>query len=88
METISKITVTSKKNTGLQILKDNLTPTEKKILIHFINAGLNNGQVRNKVFNILKTGNNTADVVILTIANSIVLGKKEIVKKRVKIKYS
>lgn len=41
MATIRRITVTSEKNTGLQVLKDNLTPTEKKILIHMLNAGLN-----------------------------------------------
>lgn len=88
MATISRITVTSEKNTRSQILKDNLTPTEKKILIHMLNAGLNEGQVRNKVFHISKTASNTAEVVIGTITKSIVLGKNEIVKQRVKIKYS
>ena len=85
---ISKISVTSKKDIGLQILKDSLTATEKKILIHMLNAGLNQGQVRNKVFYISKTGNNTADIVIGTITKSIVLGRNEIVKRKVKIKYS
>lgn len=88
MATISRITVTSKKNTGLQVLKDSLTPTDKKILIHMLNAGLNEGQVRNKVFHISKTGNNTAEVVLGTITKSIILGRNEIVKQRVKIKYS
>ena len=85
---ISKISVTSKKDIGLQILKDSLTATEKKILIHMLNAGLNQGQVRNKVFYISKTGNNTADIVIGTITKSILLGRNEIVKRKVKIKYS
>lgn len=88
MSAISRIIVTSKKNTGLQVLKDRLTITEKKILIHMLNTGLNKGQVRNKVFYISKTGNNTAEVIIGTITKSIILGKKETVKQRVKIKYS
>lgn len=88
METIRRITVTSEKNIGLQILKDYLTPTEKKILIHMLNVGLNEGQVRNKIFHISKTGNNTAEVVIGTITKSIILGRNEIVKQRAKIKYS
>lgn len=83
-----KIIITSEKNTGLQILKDSLTPTEKKVLIYMLNAGLNEGQVKNKVFHISKTGNNTAEVVIATITHSIILGRNEIVKQRVKIKYS
>jgi hypothetical protein len=88
MGNITKIIVTSEKNTGTQILKDSLTATEKKILIHMLNAGLNQGQVRNKIFHINKTGNNTAEIVIGTITKSILLGKNEIVKQRVKIKYS
>lgn len=88
MAKISKIAVTSEKNLGIQVLKDTLTPTEKKIIIHMINAGLTEGQVRNKVFHISKTGNCTAEVVIGTITKSIILGKTEIVKQRVKIKYS
>ena len=88
MATISRIAVTSEINTGLQILKAYLTQTEKKILIHMLNAGLNEGQVRNKIFHISKTGNNTAEVVIGTIIKSIILGRNEIVKQRVKIKYS
>ena len=86
--TISRISVTSEKNIGLQIIKDRITPTEKKILINMLNSGLNEGQVRNKIFHISKTGNNTAEVVIGTIAKSIILGRNEIVKQRVKIKYS
>ena len=88
METISRITITSEKNLGLDILKDSLTPTEKKILIHMLNAGLNEGQVRNKVFHISKTANNTAEVIVGTITKSILLGRNEIVNQRVKIKYS
>ena len=53
-----------------------------------LNAGLNEGQVRKKVFHISKTGNNTAEVVVGTITKSILLGRNEIVKQRVKIKYS
>ena len=85
--TISRISVTSEKNIGLQIIKDRITPTEKKILIHMLNSGLKEGQVRNKVFHISKTGNNTAEVVVGTITKSIILGRNEIVKQRVKIKY-
>ena len=88
ISTISRISVTSEKNIGLQIIKDRITPTEKKILINMLNSGLNEGQVRNKIFHISKTGNNTAEVVIGTIAKSIILGRNEIVKQRVKIKYS
>jgi hypothetical protein len=88
MDAISRITITSEKNTGLQVLKDSLTPTEKKILLHMLNAGLNEGKVKNKVFNILKTSNNTAEIIIGTIAKSVILGRNEIVKHRVKIKYS
>lgn len=88
MATISKITVTSETKIGFQVLKDFLTTAEKKVLIHMLNAGLNEGQVRNKVFYISKTGNNTAEVVVGTITKSILLGRKEIVKQRVKIKYS
>ena len=53
-----------------------------------LNTGLNEGQVRNKVFHISKTVNNIAEVVIGTITKSIILGRNEIVKQRVKIKYS
>jgi hypothetical protein len=88
MTTISRIIVTSEKNTGLQILKDSLTVNEKKVLIHMLNAGLNEGQVKNKVFHISKSGNNNAEVVIGTITKSIILGRNEIVNQRVKIKYS
>lgn len=92
-KTISRIAVTSKHNNGLkgadwQVLKDYLTPTEKRILIHMLNTELNEGQVRNKIFNISKTGNNTAEIVIGTITKSIFSGIKEITKHRVKIKYS
>jgi hypothetical protein len=85
---ISKITVTSSKNTGLQVLKDNLTATEKRILIYMLNNDILEGQVKNKVFNIKITGNNTANVVIGTITKSIILGRDEIVKNRVSIKFS
>lgn len=88
MGAISRITITSEKNIGLQVLKDRLTPTEKKILLSMLNSGLNEGQVRNKVFHILKTGNNTANIVVGTITKSVILGRNEIVKQRVKIKYS
>lgn len=91
-KTISRIAVTSYHSNGhktyLQVLKDYLTPTEKRILIHMLNTGLNEGQVRNKVFQISKTGNNTAEIVIGTITKSIFSGIKEITKHRVKIKYS
>ena len=88
MNTISKIAITSEKNTGLQVLKHTLTATEKKILVHMLNAQLNEGQVRNKIFHISKTGNNTAEIVVSTITKSSILGKNEILKHRVKIKYS
>lgn len=88
MDAISKITITSERNTGIQVLKDTLTSTEKKVLVHMLNAGLNEGQVKNKVFHISKTGNNTAEIVVGTIVKSVILGRNEIVKHRVKIKYS
>ena len=93
MATIRRISVTSKYENGMsgvnrQLLKDYLTSTEKKILIHMINAELNEGQVRNKIFNISKTGNNTAEVVIGTITKSVFSGRNEITKHRVKIEYS
>jgi hypothetical protein len=85
---IKQIAVISKKDIGLQVLKDSLTPTEKKILIHMLNANLNEGQVKNKVFHILKTGNSTADIKIGTITKSILLGRNEITTQKVKIKYN
>lgn len=85
---IKQIAVISKKDIGLQILKDSLTPTEKKILIHMLNANLNEGQVKNKIFIILKTGNNIADIKIKTITKSILLGGNEITTQKVKIKYN
>ncbi len=54
-----------------------------------LNSGLNDGQVRNKLFFISKTDNNTAEVVIGTITKSIFLNDKtELVKQRLTIKYS
>ena len=88
MKQISKIQVTSKSDLHGQIVNDALTPGEKKILIHMLNAGINNGQVRNKVFGITKTGNNTADIVVVTIGKSEITGAKQTRKNRVKIKYS
>ena len=88
MKKISKITVTSKKESGGQILNDRLTPTEKKILIYMLNADMKEGSVRNKVFKITKTGKNTATVIVGTITKSIVLGRKELTKFKVQIKYS
>jgi len=88
MSKITKISVTSSKNLGYQILKDALTPTEKKILIAMLNGGLKEGQVRNKVFYIDKTSTNNADVVIGTITKSILLGRNELIKQKVKIKFS
>lgn len=88
MEKISKVTLTSDRNIGLQVLKDSLTPTEKKIIIQMINGGLNEGRVRNKIFQISKTGINTAEIVIGTITKSSISGKNETVRYRVKIKYA
>jgi hypothetical protein len=85
---IKSISVISVKQTKNQTLKDSLTPTEKKVLILMLNSGLVSGKVRNKIFEINKTGNNTADVNVKTIVKSIVLGRSEIVSHRVKIKYS
>ena len=88
METIKSISIVSKKNIGSgQIIADRYTPTEKKILIKMLNLGLEYGQVRNKIFTILKTGENTAKVNIITITNSIITGKKEIVNHKAEIKY-
>lgn len=88
MNKISKISVISSTDLGFQVLKDTLTTVEKKVLIAMLNSELKEGQVRNKVFYINKTGSNTADVMIGTITKSIILGKNEIVKQKVKIKYS
>lgn len=88
MYKISKISVVSSKDLGFQVLKDTLTTVEKKVLIAMLNAGLKEGQVRNKVFYINKTSSNTADVMIGTITKSIILGKNEVVKQKVKIKFS
>jgi|GWRWMinimDraft_9_1066018.scaffolds.fasta_scaffold00058_21 hypothetical protein len=88
MSKITKISVISTKNIGYQILKDTLTTVEKKILIAMLNAQLKEGQVRNKVFYINKTSNNNADVMVGTITKSIILGKNELIKQKVKIKFS
>ena len=87
MSKITKISIISSKDIGLQVLKDTLTTSEKKILIAMLNAGLKEGQVRNKVFYINKTSTNTADVIIGTITKSIILGKNELIKQRVRIKF-
>ena len=82
--------VTSKRKetkTG-QVLKHTLTATEKRILVHMLNAGLTEGQVRNKIFSIEKKINNTAKILIETITKSIYTGKKEVTKNRLEIKYS
>jgi hypothetical protein len=88
MKPISKISVVSKINTGLQVLTHHLTPTEKKILIIMLNSNMNQGKVRNKTFFIDKTGENTADIKIGTTAKSITLGRNETTYHKVKIKYS
>jgi len=84
---ITQISVTSKKDTGKQILKGALTPAEKKIIIQMLNVNLIEGQVRNKVFYIEKTGNNTANIKIATITKSELTGKKEAVWHKETIKY-
>ena len=88
MSKITKISVISTKNIGFQILKDTLTTVEKKILIAMLNAQLKEGQVRNKVFYINKTSSNNADVMVGTITKSIILGRNELIKQKVKIKFS
>jgi hypothetical protein len=88
MKPISKISVVSKKDIGLQVLTDSLTTTEKKILIVMLNSNMNQGKVRNKTFFINKTGENTADIKIGTTAKSITLGRNETTYQKVKIKYS
>lgn len=90
---IKTISVTSLRDLGNgQIIKDSLTPTEKKILIHMLNAGMDEGQVKKKLFYIEKTGKDTANVKIGTITHSFLLGRDEIINheiinQRVKIKF-
>jgi len=88
MSKITKISVISTKNIGYQILKDTLTTVEKKILIAMLNAQLKEGQVRNKVFYINKTSSNNADVMVGTITKCIIFGRNELIKQKVKIKFS
>ena len=83
----TKITVTSQTNLGHQIVKDSLTPTEKKVIIYMINNQMQQGQVRNKVFTINNTSENTANVIIGTTTKSIILGRNETVNQRVSIKF-
>ena len=85
---ISRISVTSTRNLGLQVAKDYLTATEKKILIYMLNAGMSVGTVRNKCFCISKTDNNNAVVVIKTTTFSIIVGRKETTRYTVGFKYS
>lgn len=88
MSKISRITVISESNLGKQVLKDHLTPTEKKILVYMLNAGMDEGVVKNKAFKIVKTEKDIADVTIKTTVMSEVLRRKETTAQRVKIKYS
>lgn len=88
MKSIKNIQVTSTRDLGGQVIKDSLTATEKKILIHMLNAGLNEGQVRNKVFHISNKMNNTAVITLGTITKSIILGKNEVTRRSMKIKYT
>ncbi len=92
MKKVSKISVISKRDIGSkkkpQIIKDSLTATEKKILIQMLNSNMKQGQVRNKVFHISNKKGDTADVIVGTITKSVILGRKEIVKQKVKIKFS
>lgn len=83
-----RISVTSTTNDRVQILKHHLTATEKKILIHMINSGLNEGQVRNKSFHIQRTENCNADITIVTREYSEMLRKDELISRKLKIKYS
>lgn len=71
----------------MQILIDSYTSTEKKILIKMLNSGLDKGQVRNKIFTILKTDKNIANVNIITITKCIITGKTELINHKAQIKY-
>jgi hypothetical protein len=88
MANISKITVTSSTNLGLQVCKDHLTPIETKILKQMLNENVSEGQVRNKIFSILETEGNAAKVVIRTIEKCVILNCKQITKRKLTIKYS
>jgi hypothetical protein len=85
---VKSISITSEKNTGRQILKDYATPTEKKIIVQMLNAGMTQGKVRNKVFKIEKIGNQKAKVTIYTTTKSVLLGRDETIKNSFEIKYS
>jgi hypothetical protein len=50
--------------------------------------GMNQGAVRNKVFFIISTGKNTADVIIKTTVYSEILRMNQTITHKVKIKYS
>lgn len=88
MGKVSRITVISESDLGGQVLKDHLTPTEKKILVYMLNAGMDEGVVKKKAFKITKSGKDIADVVIKTTEMSEVLRKKQTTTQRLKIKYS
>jgi hypothetical protein len=88
MANISKITVTSSTDSGHQVCKDHLTPTEIKILKQMLNKNLSEGQVRNKIFSILETEGNAAKVTIRTIEKCIILNCNQIIKRELTIRYS
>lgn len=89
MRNFKRISIISEKSLGRkQTLKDYLTTREKQIILHLLNSGLTSGKVRNKIYQIEKTGNNMANVKVFSEETNWPFPKKVIRTNSVRIKYS
>jgi hypothetical protein len=84
----TRISVTSERSNGQQVLKDHLTAGDKKILLLMLNQGMDSGRVRKKNYFIKKTTDSAAEITIIEMSYSIVLSKNEAVKSTCTIKYA
>jgi hypothetical protein len=83
---IKQILVLSTKRIGPnQVLKDSLTPTEKKIIIQMINTGISEGKVKNKTFVLFNKTSKESDLKIYTLEKSEILKRYETTTRNLKI---
>ncbi len=85
---IKTISILSTKRIGPnQVLKDSLTPTEKKIIIQMLNAGMTEGKVKNKTFVLFNKTSKESDLKIYTLEKSEILKKYETTTRNLKISF-
>jgi hypothetical protein len=88
MPDFKNISVVSFSNIGSQVLRDNLTKQEKRILLLMLNLKMTSTFVGNKKFHLVLTKPFHADVKISTKIQSQILNRFETTVQNVQIKFS